>query len=344
MRTTPAGRARPRFRARPAGRLIAVLASAALVAALPQSALASGADPGADRPVTAEEQEVIDLKLANSPVNPGPLVFGAQPLQDVRTAAGTASADASCAITPQEATAMTLAPVWPEVGAGSPGAPSPMTLSRYDNQDTLYDPARRDGLFFNPGVGLWQMDSAGLGAHNTAGEAIDTAWVAGFVAPYIVDRYCAAINRGSTAPAARATAWRDWNACADGSCDNVYWRAYNSGVTPDAGVGRLGGAEPRTCVFEGVGHDCLFVDTAAAEGGNWWTRPGSGRSPVPHPFYVFRSEAGGVTREVRSWLAEDSGAGTHVTVTRPFGANARGGLTWADGAGVCDTTADRGDC
>jgi hypothetical protein len=342
MRSTPHEHARTRSRlgARPTGRLLAVLASTALLASLPQTALASGAD----RPVGAAEQAVLDLKPANSPVNPGPLVFGAEPLQDVRTAAGTASADASCAISPREATAMTLAPVWPEVGAGSPGAPSPMTLSRYDNQDTLYDPARRDGLFFNPGVGLWQMDSAGLGAHNTAGEAIDTAWVAGFVAPYIVDRYCAAITRGSTAPAARATAWRDWNACADGSCDNVYWRAYNSGVTPDAGVGRLGGAEPRTCVFEGVGHDCLFVDTAAAEGGNWWTRPGSGRSPVPHPFYVFRSEAGGVTREVRSWLAEDSGAGTHVTVTRPFGANARGGLTWADGPGVCDTTANRGDC
>lgn len=325
---------------RPAGRLLAVLASAALLASLPQTALASDADPA----VGAEEQAVIDLTLANSPVNPGPLVLGAENLQDVRTAAGSASANASCAISPEEATAMTLAPVWPEVGAGSPGAPSPMTLSRYDDQETLYDPAGRAGLFFNPGVGLWQMDSAGLGSGNTAGEAIDTAWVAGFVAPYIVDKYCAAVNGGSAAPAARATAWRDWNACAEGACDNVYWRAYNSGVTPDAGVGRLGGAEPRTCVFGGVSHDCLFVDTANAQGGDWWTRPESGRSPVPHPFYVFRSEAGGVTREVRSWLAEDSGAGTHVTVTRPFGANARGGLTWADGPGVCDTTADRGDC
>lgn len=70
----------------------------------------------------------------------------------------------------------------------------------------------------------------------------------------------------------------------------------------------------------------------------------SGRSPAPHPFYVLRTGSGGDTQEVRVWLAQDSGHGVDVTVTRPFGGNARDALPWTDGQGLCDTTAGRGSC
>lgn len=334
---------RPR-RLRRALTTLTALAAAALLYA-PQTALADTPDfvpTPADTPAEREaaDRQALNDKLAATAIPPGPLSFGAEPLAAARSAAERAAADASCSITSESATALALAPVWPEVSASSPLPPSPMTLSRYDNQSGLYDPAGRDGLFFNPGVGLWQMDSAGLGTNNTAGEAIDSVWVSDFVVPYIVNKYCAALEGGAAAPDARARAWADWNACRGGDCDTMYWRAMNTGITSDPSVNRYGGAEPRTCTFGGSSYDCLFVDVSKAQGATWWTNPGSGRSPVPHPFYVFR--AGG--EEVRVWLAEDSGHGTHVSVTRPFGGNARDSLTWTDGQGVCDTTAGRGAC
>ncbi|MBQ1084329.1 hypothetical protein [Nocardiopsis sp. B62] len=328
--------------------------AAAVLLCTPQAALAEPAPDDtvefvptpADTPTerTEADREALEEKLANTAVPPGPLSFGAEPLAAARNAAEGAAAGASCAITAESATALALAPVWPEVSVGSALPPSPMTLSRYDNQSGLYDPAGRDGLFFNPGVGLWQMDSAGLGTNNTAGEAIDSVWVSDFVVPYIVDKYCSAINGGSAAPAARATAWADWNACSDGDCDTVYWRAMNDGIGSDPSVGRHGGAQPRTCEFEGASYDCLFVDVSDVQGADWWTRPESGRSPVPSPFYVLRAGSGDGVREVRVWLAADSGHGVDVTVTRPFGGNARDALSWTDGLGLCDTTAGRGSC
>lgn len=318
-----------------AGRLLAALASAVLLACLPQAVHADE---------VSEDQLALEAKLANAAIPPGQLTFGAEALAAAEGAATDAAANASCHVTPQQATALALAPVWPEVIAGSMATPSPMTLSRYDGQDGLYDPARRAGLFFNPGVGLWQMDSAGLGTNNTAGEAIDSHWVSAVVVPYIVGKYCTALNRGSDAPTARATAWRDWNACAKGACDTAFWRAMNNGITADPSVDRYGGASPRTCEYQGVTHDCLFVDVAAAQGATWWANPSSGRSPVPHPFYVLRTGAGGYSQEVRVWLAEDSGHGVHVAVTRPFGGNARTSLTWTDGVGLCDITLGRGAC
>lgn len=332
--------------------MLTALAAATLIAASPQTALADPTDGTEFVPTPAEtpaeraaaEEEALEAKVANAQVPPGPLSFGAEPLAAAQGAAEDAAAAASCTISAEEATAMALAPVWPEVSAGSPEPPSPMTLSRYDNQSGLYDPAGRDGLFFNPGVGLWQMDSAGLGTNNTAGEAIDSAWVSDVVVPYIVDKYCSALNGGSSAPNARATAWTDWNACSEGACDTAYWRALNDGIGSDPSVDRYGGAEPRTCEFDGASHDCLYVDVANAQGADWWTNPGSGRSPVPHPFYVLRSESGGLTQEVRVWLAEDSGHGVDVTVTRAFGDNARDSLSWSDGQGLCDTTLGRGSC
>nr|WP_106581176.1 hypothetical protein [Murinocardiopsis flavida] len=342
MNTGAAPRRTHRRLPTPLSALCAVLASAALVVTAPQA----GADTGGGSPSPAKDgtdPAVVQQKIENAPVDAGPLAFGAEPLKAVQDAAGAAASDAACAISAADATALTLAPTWPEVASGSPEAPSPMTLSRYDNQQGLYDPQGREGLFFNPGVGLWQLDSAGLGANNGADGAIDAQDAAGMVAPYIVGKFCDAVNGGAAPAAARATSWTDWHACDEGACEDTYLRALE-GVQADDGVGRYGGAEVRTCTFEGAEYECLHVDTAKAQGENWWADPGGGRSPVPKPFYVFTRDVGGTTHEVRSWLAEDSGAGTHVTVSRPFGGNARDSLTWNDGPGVCDTTADRGDC
>lgn len=335
-------------------RVTAVLAAAALAATLPQSAHAAGtpsdapatAGPDASAPAdrATEDRLAEEASLENAAIPPGPLTFGAEALSAVEDAAADAAGSASCGISAEEATALSVAPIWPEIVTGEMATPSPMTLSRFDNQEGLYDPAGRDGLFFNPGVGLWQMDSAGFGSNNTAGEAIDSHWVSGVVVPYIVDKYCDALNGGSDAPTARASSWSDWNACSEGECDDAYWRAINDGITADPDVDRYGGAQPRTCEFEGGTYDCLFVDIANVQGADWWTNPDSGRSPLPHPFYVLRDDSGDTTQEVRVWLADDSGHGTDVTVTRPFGGDARDSLTWTDDRGLCDTTEGRGAC
>lgn len=310
--------------------LICLLATLCAALLLPAAANA--------RPPTAEE-----LILQHADVADGPLEFGAQPLAFVQTAAAEAAGAAACEISPEEATALTIAMTWPETSPGGE-APSPMTLSRYDTQSSLADrEARAPGLWFHPGIGMWQLDSAGLGSDFTAGEAMDTQYAASRMAPYIVGKYCTSVNGGADAATARAAAWSDWVACRQGACEDTYNRALQ-GVTQVSDVTQYGGAEPRDCQVGGVSYTCLFVDPAAAQGANWWAAPGGGNSPVAAPFYVYKQTDGDTSTEVRYWLATDSGAATDVVASRPFGANARGGLTWSEGTGLCDTTADRGTC
>jgi hypothetical protein len=285
-----------------------------------------------------------ELNLANSWVpNQRELQFGAEPLGYVQDAAATAAGNASCTISDQAATALVIAMTWPEVSPGGT-SPSPMTLSRWDTQPSLGDPENRaEGLWFHPGIGMWQLDSAGLGATFTAGEAMDSQHAADQMAPFIVGKYCASRNAGEPPADARAHAWTDWVACRQGACEDVYQRILSEGVNPAEGVDRHGGADVRRCWYAGAAHDCVFVDVANAQGSTWWANPGGGPSPVAAPFYVIRLD-GAPPTELRYWLAVDSGAATDVQATRPFGANARGGLTWSTSPSLCDLTEWRGDC
>lgn len=329
-----------RWNHRAAATALAIGITSALIA--PATAFAAG-DDGTKSGGGRENPRAIELTRQNAWVKAGPLQFGTEPLEAVQQAATDAAPGAGCEINAESATALTLAPTWPEVSPeGEP--PSPMTLSRYDNQASLGDPeGRAEGLFFNPGVGMWQLDSAGLGNEHTAGTAIDSASAAKEMATYITGKYCDAVNAGSSEADARAKAWGDWHACDEGACEDTYNRALE-GVTPVPEVKRHGGAEPRKCTFEGAEYDCLFVDPAKAQGANWWAKPDGGPAPVPSPFYVFTYEESGSTFEVRYWLAEDSGASGDVSASRKFGVNARDELTWANETTLCDTTANRGNC
>jgi hypothetical protein len=316
------------------------------VIALATALSASPVAPSTDEftpDLLGEDATPEELAIANAPVAPDQVLqFGAVPLGYAQDAAATAAGSASCAITAAEATALLIAMTWPEVSPGG-APPSPMTLSRWDTQSSLADPhGRAPGLWFHPGIGMWQLDSAGLGTDFTAAEAMDTQNAASRMAPYIVNRYCTSRNSGASPAQARAHAWQAWVACRQGACEDTYHRAL-AGVTAVDGVDRHGGALPRRCWFQGGAHDCTFVDVANAQGATWWTQPGGGPSPVAAPFYVIKL-GGSPAVELRYWLAQDSGASTDVQATRPFGANARGGLTWATGPGLCDLTAWRGDC
>ncbi|GGI72727.1 hypothetical protein GCM10011581_07100 [Saccharopolyspora subtropica] len=313
------------------------------LAAGPGTALAAGGDGvisggGGDNP------RADQMRRDRAWVRPGPLRFGAEPYAAVQSAAKAAAEQADCTISATDATYLTVSPTWPEV-AGSGQAPSPMTLSRYDDQNSLADPEKRaEGLFFNPGVGMWQLDSAGLGAKETAATAIDSTSAARKVASHIVGRYCRAVSGGSSAKQARAAAWRDWHACDGGACESIYQRLKRDGVTEDTSVTRYGGAEPRTCRYETVEYDCLYVDPAKAQGEDAWTAPDFGPAPVPAPFYVFTYAEGGMNYEVRYWLKADSGADTDVSASRELGVNARTELFWAAETDLCDVTTSTGNC
>ena len=322
----------------------AMIIGAALATGLLTVSLAAPAAAEEVPPATSPTVEELKLADAQRAAAAPTMSFGAEPWADVSAAAEEAAAAASCGIDGRYATALTVAMIWPEVSP-SGEAPSPMTLSRYDTQPTLGDPQERaEGLWFHPGIGMWQLDSAGLGTDFTAMEAMDTRYAAGRMAPFIVNKYCKAVNGGATAPSARATAWADWNACRGGACDTIFWRIYNNGVTLVDGVGRHGGGQVRTCLYGGNEYPCLFVDVANAEGSSWWANPGGGRSPIAAPFYVLKQGDGASATEVRYWLAADSGAATDVVATRDFGVNARNGLVWSTGNGFCDVTTGAGDC
>lgn len=324
-------------------RRIAIWAIPGLVAATASAVfvLPASAEPTVDRDKLTTAQK---LKLDNAWVDPAAdLQFGTEPLAAVRAAAEAAVPGAACQISADAAVALSIAMTWPETApSGEP--PSPMTLSRYDTQPTLGDPeGRAEGLWFHPGIGMWQMDSAGLGTDYTAGEAMNVEYTAGRAVPGIIASYCDSLNGGAGEASARRAAWQPWVACWEGACEDTYQRALAGVVTVD-GVTNLGGAEPRQCDFGGTTVDCLFVNAANAQGANWWADPAGGRSPVAAPFYVWRVTDGDAVTEIRYWLAADSGAATDVQASRPFGGNARDSLTWTAGAGLCDTTENRGGC
>ena len=322
--------------------LAAVLGLVAVLGAPP--AFSAGGD-GVVSGGGGENPEEIRLKRERAWVaENAPLTFGAEPYAAVKDAAAKAVQQRGCGVSAEAAANLALSTTWPEV-AGSGEAPSPMTLSRYDDQSSLADPKQRaDGLFFNPGVGIWQLDSAGLGSKETAATAIDSVSAAGKMVPYMLGKYCDAVSSGSSSASARASAWKAWHACDDGACEKVFQRLGSEGVTEDSGVNRYGGASTRKCAFEGAQYDCLFVDPSKAQGEDAWTSPDFGPAPVPAPFYVFTYAKSGVDYEVRYWLKGDSGASGDVSASRELGVNARTKLSWADENSLCDTTEGRGNC
>ncbi len=299
------------------------------------------------------------LVLATAPLAApaGAKTWGDDPLSDVLAAA--ANYDGPCAngssgLNQVQLAAAMLAPSWPETGAPDSLAPSPMTMSRWDAQAALFafgnasTPYRR--AFWHPGVGLWQFDSAGLGAPYTASQRVDTRVIATPMAAEITARYC----RATGSPTQRLTyAWTPWHGCNDNRCGAIFLQIYNpqtnrlQNVSRDGSVLSTGGMQPRTC--RGPGNSgtfsCWRVDPALAQGygsgSTAWADPQyGGTAPITAPFYVYA--AGGY--EYRHWLKADTGYATGVWARRPLGQNARTSLQWQGGETLCDVTTGAGAC
>lgn len=291
--------------------------------------------------------------LAASPAAPvaEARTWGDDPLDEVYAAANAVD---RCGLNLNQFVAAMLAPSWPETGAPDPLAPSPMTLSRWDNQSALYafgnaaTPYRR--AFWHPGIGLWQFDSAGLGAPYTASQRADIRVMATSMASTISYRYC----RGTGTPAQRLEyAWTPWHGCNDARCLLIFAEIYSDGalrnVNRDAGVTNTGGVVQRTCRGPGVSGSfpCWRVDPSRAQGygagSTAWADPaygGSATAPLSAPFYTYA--AGGF--EYRHWLRSDTGYSSGVWARRPLGQNARSSLRWAGGESLCDVSSGAGAC
>ena len=311
---------------------------------------------------------------------------GAGPFQAVLSAA--AATPRSCAISDNGLAALILAPVFKESSAATTAtsSPSPMTLSRYDEWSGVYGTTTSAdsnyGLYafrnpytayprayWNPGIGIWQYDSAGLGAPLTTVEAMDVRVVAAEVARVMASRYCNpptyVVGHGApfTDQERRYAAWGDWGfPCT--LCQTYFGEMtasvpYFANVQTVPGIDALGGTVARTCSLPDVASPmpCWYVQPVVGviQGSTAWAtykidgggNPTSAPAPLSAPFYVV--DRG--TTEERHWLTADTGYSIDILASRTIGKNARprssqagSGLTWSSSSGLCDLTAVRGAC
>ncbi|WP_421119491.1 FG-GAP repeat domain-containing protein [Aquihabitans daechungensis] len=311
--------------------------------------------------------------------------FGRGPWAAIERAAE--SVGGPCAISTNGKVAMAVSPVFKESGAGTSAAtvPAPMTLSRYDewtgvldgttnrnanyglyafrNPDTPYKRA-----FWHPGIGIWQYDSAGVGAPFTAVERMDVSIVARDVVAGMSARYCnpSSATVGHSAPFSdlerRYSAWAPWGypcTLCEQEFQNLTSGTDFAAVSLVDGISQEGGMQARTCTLRGVSGTvrCWYIDPSVGviEGATAWARlepldggsPTSTPTPIAEAFYVVDR---GATEE-RHWLRADTGYGIDVSGSRQIGKNERprsnqtgSGVTWTASSGLCDLNTGRGAC
>ncbi|MCU1497055.1 MAG: hypothetical protein JWM47_1008, partial [Acidimicrobiales bacterium] len=319
----------------------------------------------------------------------GPRYFGTGPWNAIVSAAG--SVTRCSTLSSAGLTALMVAPIFKESSAAtSPStAPSPMTLSRYDEWNGTYattdNRSANYGLYafrdphtpyvrayWHPGIGIWQYDSAGVGAPFTAIERMDVNVVGRDVARGMASRYCspsaALIGHGPpfSAQERRNAAWDPWTSRDDNTCPlcqaefAALTRApYFSNVSLVPGISATGGASPRTCTLAGVVGTmaCWYVNPTVGviQGATAWATlapDGGGNptvtpAPLAEPFYVVKRNG----REERHFLRIDTGYPIDISGSRLLGVNERprsnqptSGVSWTSTSSLCDVTAGRGVC
>jgi hypothetical protein len=302
--------------------------------------------------------------------------FGKGAYQGIRAAV--AATPRACDLSDDLLTALVMAPIFKEVSmAETPdAAPSPMTLSRWDEWTGvvsgssnlnanygLYPFDKPHGTaypraYWTPGIGIFQYDVAGVGAPFTAAEMMDVDFIARDVAAGMAERYCAA---GGSAFDRRAAAWQPWSGLGGVAKSEALLqemvglgRPAFSTIGLVEGIDNTGGMLARTCRLDGVETACHHIDPARAQGADWWATDdpdggavAAGEAPLTAPFYVL--ERGGY--EERHWLAQDTGYPIDISARRKLGYNARpvdaqpgSGLQWFATSALCDTARPETGC
>lgn len=367
------------------GLAVLLVASVAPVVAAPPAPddLPSGFVDGI--PVGGDDRASATAPDASSSASTGQRYVGRLPWQAIQAAA--AATARTCGVSDAGLTALAVAPIFKESSAATTpsSAPSPMTLSRYDewsgvraddtNRNANYglyafrDPQtsyRR--AFWHPGIGIWQYDSAGVGAPYTAIERMDVGVVAADVAAGMAARYCSPSTTvvGHGPPFSdlerRYSAWAPWGypctACELEFQSMVASSPAFASVTLVEGISLTGGAVARSCALPDVGSPlpCWYVDPSVGviEGATAWATidptggsPTVAPTPLALPFYVV--DRG--THEERHWLRADTGYAIDISGRRQIGRNARprsnqpgSGIEWSATSGLCDRTEGRGSC
>lgn len=274
--------------------------------------------------------------------------FSSQGYDDILSAAS--SYYQGTGLTRNELAALMLSVTWPETTGGSETAPSPMTLSRGDNSSGLWsfnsksssNTTRR--AFWHPGIGVFQLDSAGIGANLGVHSRINTSEASPIAAQEISKKY--KDSRGSTKAAKRADAWRAWYACRDGSCETIFNTIYDSSkdtitITRNSSVTRTGGMVQKTCSYiwdQRTTFTCYEIDPSKAQGFTGWRAwtPLDGSltgntSPITMSFISFVRNS----REERHWLKEVTRYSTDIDANRSLGQNERNSINWFRARSIC---------
>lgn len=294
--------------------------------------------------------------------------FGRGAYEGIRKAV--AATPRSCGLSDDGLTALVMAPIFKEVSMGETPqtAPSPMTLSRYDEWSGVWsgsnnlnanfglyafrDPnTRYRRAYWTPGIGIFQYDVAGVGAPYTAAELTDVQFVASKVAAGMAERYCA--TPGS-AFARRSAAWEPWSGLNGiAKSEALFKEMLGRGHPPFStiglvdGIDNAGGVIKHRCTLGGrTLVDCWYVNPYHAQGANWWANvnldggaPTGGEAPLTAAFYVVRNNG----YEERHWMAQDTRYDRSISARRVLGENARprdgqprSGLEWYGGSTLCD--------
>jgi len=205
-------------------------------------------------------------------------------------------------------------PVWEVAGGSTTYDSSPMVLSRWDGwsnpsnrplySHTEYASYKR--AHWNPGVGLWQLDTWANSLDLNHAQRANTSVGGLRVARYLRDGYCA----GTSTLKSRLNA--TWYACRTDKCWNTYNDMYNASsdslnITLTSGYQWDGGVSTKSCRWgsSGTPFTCYLYDVDVHEGQMDMADPnGDGaRTPLAAGFMSFTTS--NVKRA--AWLRSTTG-------------------------------------
>ncbi|MDJ0770727.1 MAG: hypothetical protein QNJ12_18180 [Ilumatobacter sp.] len=263
-----------------------------------------------------------------------------------RSAASTVVGEWTCSglTTNRLAAIMLSIPVWEIAGGSSSTSSSPMTLSRWDGwsssknrplySHTEYPSYKR--AHWNPGVGLWQLDTWAATLHLNHGQRANARTGGLEVARYLRDGYCS----GTSTLKSRLNG--NWFGCRTDKCYNTYLSMYNSSndslrVNKTSGSQYDGGVTNRSCRWgSGSSWTCYYYNTNAYEGYMDVTDPnGDGaRTPLAAPFLSFTTS--NIKRA--AWLRGSTGYDKEIVKAARTTENARYSSVYSSTNGWYDWT------